>query len=197
MDNKRLVMANYTVTVPATDVTPIGVNLIPALSSMSSTKGKVTGDSPTNKSYNVIYESDAKYYLSQYAYKIFNNSNSGTTFETKTNQGSDITYTLDPSQYNKGFFDPGTYKFSTTVQNTKIANNCYVEFLFYIKDKDDKWIHITTYTGGYKSTPVNATVEFTVDYKFKGIRMYKINSKNYIHTRNYQRYKTNLIRISK
>lgn len=122
--------------------------------------------------------------------------------ESGTEAAISFGYILGSNQYNNGYFDAGTYQFTTKYgQNNTLGattNNLQVCGYVSIQIEDGTWVKVgdVPYNYNPNNLPFTSTITFTTDKKFKAIKYTKINPNNYVHTRQYYRYGTQLVKLS-
>lgn len=188
--------------------TPLNVDLIPNMTSVNSPAGTCFADRTTIPLNMSMSNSRTTSNVATYCWKFFNSTvndiNASGKYASETGTEAAITfgYTLDKNQYNNGFFDPGTYKFTTMYgQNGTLgsdSNNLYVCGNVSIQLEDDTWIDVGNVPNNYSPNilPFTSTMTFTTNVKFKAVKFTKLNYSKYVHTRNYYRYGTQLQRVA-
>lgn len=182
---------------------PFNTPLIPVLSGMSTANGVVTGASVNDSANHVVVGLDKAPNRGEYtyvytnittnAYRVFDRSDSGLYFGNYVNDSKDITYTFPNSLY-KGRLNKGSYRFTATFSGG--SDNTVVKELIYIKDMNNNWIYVGESPYSYNTGQTNVTVDFTVNYDFKGIRMYHTNPNNYDHSRDCFIWNVNIMKLA-
>ena len=188
--------------------TPLNENLIPEMTSVTSPIGTCFADRTVTELNMNMTNSRTATDVETKCWKFFNstvndkNASDKYRSESGTEAAISFGYILDKSQYNNGYFDAGTYQFTTKYgQNNTLGadtNNLYVCGYVSIQLEDDSWVKVGYVPGSYSpnNLPYTSTRTFTTDKKFKAIKYTKSNDAKYVHSRNYYRYGTQLVKLS-